>query len=165
MSGNRSSVYRLSLQAKLIALPSLLIQISSQVLLRGRNHLPNQKNLRGKYINALQPIQRQRWHPHRLGGVTRGRRGASGDTAAPADSAKFLSFLQLLKKTLPGGARITAATQSVTFAGPDGNPMDDVSAFAQVLDWILLMNYDVWGCGFFFFPPYLHFPLLDMFKT
>jgi len=77
-----------------------------------------------------------------------GQAGASGSKATPADSANFLNFLQLLKATLPDGARITAATQSVTFAGPDGNPMDDVSAFARVLDWILLMNYDVWGCGF-----------------
>ncbi len=24
--------------------------------------------------------------------------------------------------------------------------MTDVSGFAQVLDWVLLMNYDIWGC-------------------
>ena len=72
--------------------------------------------------------------------------GESGNLVTPADTANFLSFLNLLKSTLPPGARITAATQSQPFAGPDGNPTSDVSAFAAVLDWILLMNYDVWGC-------------------
>lgn len=27
--------------------------------------------------------------------------------------------------------------------------MKDVSAFAKVLDWILIMNYDTWGCEFY----------------
>ena len=80
-----------------------------------------------------------------------GQIGESGNVATPDDTANFLSFLTLLKSTLPPGARITAATQSQPFAGPDGNPMDDMSAFAGVLDWILLMNYDVWGCKLFYF--------------
>ena len=75
-----------------------------------------------------------------------GQIGASGNFATPDDTVNFLGFLVLLKSVLPPGARITAATQSTPFAGPDGDPMSDVSAFADVLDWILLMNYDVWGC-------------------
>lgn len=65
-----------------------------------------------------------------------------------ADSANFLLFLQELREALPSGALITAATQVWPFAGPDGNPLKDVSAFAKVLDWILVMNYDIWGCEF-----------------
>lgn len=79
-----------------------------------------------------------------------GQVGASGNTATPSDSANFLAFLQLLKVALPPHARITAAVQSEVFAGSDGNPMDDVSAFKEVLDWVLIMNYDVWGCRFKF---------------
>jgi chitinase len=75
-----------------------------------------------------------------------GQVGASGNSVTRNDSANFLSFLRLLRTTLPAGAKMTAATQSQPFAGPDGNPMTDVYAFAVVLDWILLMNYDVWGC-------------------
>jgi len=77
-----------------------------------------------------------------------GQTGESGNLVAPDDTTNFLMFLKLLKLTLPSDARITAATQSQPFAGPDGNPMSDVSAFAEVLDWILLMNYDVWGCKY-----------------
>lgn len=84
-----------------------------------------------------------------------GQIGQSGNTVTPSDSANFLCFLMLLKSTLPPGARITAATQSQPFAGPDGNPMSDVSAFAGVLDWILLMNYDVWGCTYLLIPSYM----------
>ncbi|KAI0638105.1 glycoside hydrolase [Trametes polyzona] len=71
--------------------------------------------------------------------------GADGNMASPDDSAHFLAFLQELRARLPPGAKITAATQTVPFAGPDGAPMRDVSAFAAVLDWVLLMNYDTWG--------------------
>ena len=84
-----------------------------------------------------------------------GQIGQSGNTATPTDSANFLCFLILLRSALPPAARITAATQSMPFAGPDGNPMTDVSAFAGVLDWILLMNYDVWGCTYLLIPSYI----------
>ncbi|KAI9066735.1 glycoside hydrolase family 18 protein [Trametes sanguinea] len=71
--------------------------------------------------------------------------GNAGNLVRPDDSANFLAFLQVLRATLPPGAKITAATQTVPFAGPDGDPMGDVSEFAKVLDWVLLMNYDTWG--------------------
>ncbi|KAL7282344.1 hypothetical protein ACG7TL_003814 [Trametes sanguinea] len=71
--------------------------------------------------------------------------GNEGNLVRPDDSANFLAFLQVLRATLPPGAKITAATQTVPFAGPDGDPMGDVSEFARVLDWVLLMNYDTWG--------------------
>ncbi|EIW62034.1 glycoside hydrolase [Trametes versicolor FP-101664 SS1] len=71
--------------------------------------------------------------------------GAGGNLVSPNDGANFLAFLRVLRATLPQGAVITAATQTVPFAGADGEPMQDVSAFAEVLDWVLLMNYDTWG--------------------
>lgn len=40
---------------------------------------------------------------------------------------------------------LSAATSVLPFTGPDGNPLDDVSEFAKVLDYIEIMNYDVWG--------------------
>jgi chitinase len=64
------------------------------------------------------------------------------------DTVNFLEFLKLLRATLPPTARISAAVQTTTFAGADGQPMVDVHAFADVLDWVLLMNYDTWGGGF-----------------
>jgi chitinase len=70
------------------------------------------------------------------------------DYVDPGDTANFLEFLKLLRHILPPTARISAAVQTTTFVGADGQPMDDLRAFADVLDWVLLMNYDTWGGGF-----------------
>ncbi len=77
-----------------------------------------------------------------------GQQGAGSNQVSPQDSANFLAFLKVLRTSLPSGARITAAVQDVPFADASGNPMKDVSSFANVLDWVNLMNYDVWGCAF-----------------
>ncbi|ODN99057.1 hypothetical protein I350_07211 [Cryptococcus amylolentus CBS 6273] len=74
-----------------------------------------------------------------------GTDGADGNAVSSDDSANFLTFLTDLRSALPSGAIITTATQVWPFADTDGNPMTDVSAFAKVIDWILIMNYDVWG--------------------
>ncbi|WVQ84655.1 hypothetical protein IAT38_006810 [Cryptococcus sp. DSM 104549] len=74
-----------------------------------------------------------------------GTSGADGNAVSSSDSANFLLFLQALRSALPSDAIITTATQVWPFADTDGNPMSDVSAFADVIDWILIMNYDVWG--------------------
>jgi chitinase len=71
--------------------------------------------------------------------------GADGNGISSSDSPNYLLFLQLLRNTLPANAKITAAVQVWPFAGTDGNPMRDVSAFAKIFDWITIMNYDVWG--------------------
>ena len=75
--------------------------------------------------------------------------GAGGNAVSSDDAANLLTFLQELRSALPQGALISAATQVWPFAGPDGQPLSDVSAFADVLDWILVMNYDIWGCKFY----------------
>lgn len=77
-----------------------------------------------------------------------GQAGNDGNSVSPDDTANFLSFLQLLRQTLPATAKMSAAVQTVPFAGADGSPLADVSAFAQVLDWVLIMNYDAWGCTY-----------------
>lgn len=61
------------------------------------------------------------------------------------DTAKFLEFLWLLRSELPRAARISAAVQTTPFADATGQPMKDVRPFANVLDWLLIMNYDVWA--------------------
>lgn len=75
-----------------------------------------------------------------------GKRGDSGSHFHTTDSANFLSFLQLLRAKLPPDAVISAAVETTTFVDNNGDPMTDVSEFAKVLDWVLIMNYDVWGC-------------------
>ncbi|OCH92911.1 glycoside hydrolase [Obba rivulosa] len=74
-----------------------------------------------------------------------GQDGNDGNNVDPLDSQNFLAFLQLLRTTLPQGAKITAAAQVVPFADVHGKPMRNISDFASVLDWVLLMNYDTWG--------------------
>jgi chitinase len=75
-----------------------------------------------------------------------GQSGYQGNKVSPSDTANFLVFLRLLRSALPPSAAITAAVLPEPFAGSDGNPSANVSDFAQVLDWVLIMNYDIWGC-------------------
>jgi hypothetical protein len=53
------------------------------------------------------------------------------------DSANFLSFLQQLRSA-PAGKKlsITAAVYPTPFVGPNGAPLTDVSAYANVLDYV-----------------------------
>ncbi|KAI8986628.1 glycoside hydrolase [Trametes punicea] len=74
------------------------------------------------------------------------KQGIGCNIISPDDSQNFLSFLQALRAD-PAGKNLTlsAAVGITPFAGTDGNPMSDVSAFAKVLDYVAIMNYDVWG--------------------
>ncbi|KAL0578118.1 hypothetical protein V5O48_003861 [Marasmius crinis-equi] len=74
------------------------------------------------------------------------KQGVGCNTISSQDSPNFLSFLQELRKD-PVGSNITltAAVGILPFVGPDGQPMNDVSGFAKVLNHISIMNYDVWG--------------------
>lgn len=66
-----------------------------------------------------------------------GQQGAGSNTVSPDDSVNFLSFLQALRQQ-PRGKNITisVAVSLAPFMGSDGNPMSDVSDFAEVLDYI-----------------------------
>lgn len=44
-----------------------------------------------------------------------------------------------------GKLTLTAAVATSPFIGPDGDSLTDVSGFKDVLDWIAIMNYDIWG--------------------
>ncbi|KAI0633477.1 chitinase [Trametes polyzona] len=62
------------------------------------------------------------------------------------DTANFLSLLQELRADSVGKKLVlTAATSITPFADADEAPSKDVSGFAKVLDWIAIMNYDIWG--------------------
>lgn len=80
-----------------------------------------------------------------------GTAGEQGNIVSPEDTSNLLEFFKLLRKVLPEEAYITATSTDSTFFNSLGNPSVDVSAFAEVLDWVLLMNYDVNGgrtCSF-----------------
>ncbi|KAG2154451.1 glycoside hydrolase family 18 protein [Suillus bovinus] len=61
------------------------------------------------------------------------------------DTANFLSFLQELREESCLNLTISAAVSVTPFRDSSGNPSTDVSAFAEVLDYIAIMDYDVWG--------------------
>ncbi|THH31015.1 hypothetical protein EUX98_g3198 [Antrodiella citrinella] len=62
------------------------------------------------------------------------------------DTDNFLLFLKQLRNTTEMTNRIiSAAVRVVPFTGSDGNPMSDVSAFTEPLDYVSIMDYDIWG--------------------
>ncbi|KAI0088180.1 glycoside hydrolase [Irpex rosettiformis] len=70
--------------------------------------------------------------------------GAGCNVNTPQDTANFLSFLQELRQAEPN-VTLSAATSISPFKGSTGSPSSDVSGFAKVLDYIAIMNYDVYG--------------------
>lgn len=72
------------------------------------------------------------------------KQGAGCNVINSADTANFLSFLQELRGKAPN-ITLSAAASIVPFNGPDATPSNDVSEFAKVLDYVAIMNYDVWG--------------------
>ncbi|KII86999.1 glycoside hydrolase family 18 protein [Plicaturopsis crispa FD-325 SS-3] len=75
-----------------------------------------------------------------------GQQGIGCNTISNRDTVHFLSFLQELRRN-PIGARLilTAAAGLSPFIGHDGAPITNVTGFSEVLDYITVMNYDVWG--------------------
>ncbi|GAA6001318.1 glycoside hydrolase family 18 protein [Rhodotorula paludigena] len=75
-----------------------------------------------------------------------GTNGAAGNEVSSSDTANLLLMLQLLRQSLPNAILSTCTTQRA-YIGANGSPVADVSSFANVLDHILVMNYDVWGAS------------------
>ncbi len=67
------------------------------------------------------------------------------NTIDPQDSANFLAFLEELREHCIGKDLILTAAAVLPFSSSDGTPSKDVSGFAKVLDWVNIMNYDMWG--------------------
>ncbi len=66
-----------------------------------------------------------------------------GNKFSPDDTANYLLFLRALRKALPSKAKITAAVTPEPWVDETGSPAKDLKDFAEVLDWVLIMNYDV----------------------
>ncbi|KAG2039732.1 glycoside hydrolase family 18 protein [Suillus americanus] len=60
------------------------------------------------------------------------------------DTANYLSFLQELREE-SCNITISAAVSITPFRDSNGNPLINVSAFADALDYIAIMDYDIWG--------------------
>ncbi|KIK41695.1 glycoside hydrolase family 18 protein [Suillus luteus UH-Slu-Lm8-n1] len=73
--------------------------------------------------------------------------GLSCNTESPQDTANLLLMLQELKTALPT-VSLSAATPVKPWNDASGNPSTDLTSFAKVLDYVEIMNYDVYGDTF-----------------
>lgn len=73
-------------------------------------------------------------------------KGIGCNTYNSNDTANYLSFLKELRQD-PIGANLTlsGAVTLTSFRDASGQPSSDVSEFANIFDWLALMDYDVWS--------------------
>ncbi|KAG8216471.1 glycoside hydrolase family 18 protein [Butyriboletus roseoflavus] len=72
------------------------------------------------------------------------KQGIGCNIVSPQDSANFLSFMQEMRSVAPN-LTLSAATSIKPWLDSNGTPLTNVSAYGAVLDWIEVMNYDVYG--------------------
>ena len=74
------------------------------------------------------------------------QQGIGCNTISANDTENFLFFLQELDKN-PVAARLTlsAAVGLTPLRDASGHPSTNISGFAEVLDYIAIMDYEVWG--------------------
>ncbi|KAI6121982.1 glycoside hydrolase family 18 protein [Pisolithus sp. B1] len=73
-----------------------------------------------------------------------GKQGAGCNIVSSNDTANFLEFITELRQQAPN-LTLSAAVSVLPFVDSTGNPTTNASGFAQQLDWIEIMNYDVFG--------------------
>ncbi|PPQ82293.1 hypothetical protein CVT25_008443 [Psilocybe cyanescens] len=71
----------------------------------------------------------------------------AGQPYSAADTANLLSLIKLLRISLGPCKIISAAVSHMPWLGSNGAPLTDVSAFAAEMDYLMIMNYDVWGAS------------------
>ncbi|KAH9476845.1 Chitinase A1 [Psilocybe cubensis] len=71
----------------------------------------------------------------------------AGQPYSAADTANLLSLIKLLRISLGPCKIISAAVSHMPWLGSNGKPLTDVSAFAAEMDYVIIMNYDVWGAS------------------
>lgn len=70
---------------------------------------------------------------------------SAGNQLDPSDTANFQTFLGELRTALPQGALITGAVSHQPWMASNGQPVPSVARAAAAMDYIMIMNYDVWG--------------------
>lgn len=82
-------------------------------------------------------LKRVSWSFHDCSWEFPGLQQSGGcNKVSSADSANYLAFLQDLRQAFGPNKTIAAAVGLNTWVGPDKTPLTDVSAYAQVLDYI-----------------------------
>lgn len=70
---------------------------------------------------------------------------AYAGTYSGADAANFQTFLGVLRTTLGTSKIISAATAQAPWISSSGGTVGSVARAAAAVDYIMIMNYDVWG--------------------
>lgn len=96
-----------------------------------------------EYVGPSESLQQHSDIPHSW--EYPNKQGMGCNLIAADDSQNFLAFLQSLRSAVGQNFTLSAAAGITPFAGPDGEPLSDVSEFAKALDYVAIMNYDVWG--------------------
>lgn len=71
----------------------------------------------------------------------------AGNPYSAADAANLLSLITLLRTALGPCKIISAAVAHLPWLGSNGKPLTDVSAYAAQMNFVNIMNYDVWGAS------------------
>ncbi|KAF8628571.1 hypothetical protein AX17_005967 [Amanita inopinata Kibby_2008] len=71
----------------------------------------------------------------------------AGHPYSNADAANLISLLRSLRSALGSSKIISAAVPHLPWLGSDGRPLTDVSAYAEQMTYLNVMNYDVWGAS------------------
>ncbi|KAL1702144.1 glycoside hydrolase superfamily [Schizophyllum commune] len=71
----------------------------------------------------------------------------AGNPHNAADAANLLTLLKDIRKKIGDDKTISAAVAHQPWIGDNGSPLSDVSAYASVMDWVGIMNYDVSGAS------------------
>ncbi|KAF5347319.1 hypothetical protein D9756_009917 [Leucocoprinus leucothites] len=71
----------------------------------------------------------------------------SGNPHSPSDSTNLLSLVKLLRNVLGSTRIISAAVTHMPWRGADGKPLRNVSEFAKYMNFVNIMNYDVFGAS------------------
>ncbi|KAI3396840.1 hypothetical protein diail_11611 [Diaporthe ilicicola] len=72
------------------------------------------------------------------------RQGLGCNAINDNDTTNFLTFLQELRQQAPK-LTLTAATSLLPWNDASGKSSTDLSGFADVLDYLMIMNYDIYG--------------------
>jgi chitinase len=68
------------------------------------------------------------------------KQGIGCNVVGQNDTANFLELLKEVRQQCGDKLQLTAAASSLPWNGPDGNPMSNVSEFAQVLDYVGMLQ-------------------------
>ncbi|KIY68919.1 glycoside hydrolase family 18 protein [Cylindrobasidium torrendii FP15055 ss-10] len=71
----------------------------------------------------------------------------AGNPHASEDTANLLKLFKALRTQIGDNKIISSAVTHQPWLGANGSPLTDVSSFAAVMDYVNIMNYDVWGAS------------------